>query len=103
MTTESATLHEVGSATDLGNVIRDTRLRLGLSQAELARDAKVGRQWLVGLELGDKSSAPFDMVLRVLRVLDVSIMVKPRPAYVNARSNVPVITATEILSRYTKV
>ena len=92
---------QIGNATDLGGAIRDARLSAGLSQAELADDAKVGRQWLVGLELGDKASAPFDMVLRVLQALDLSVILKPEPPS-RPYPRVPIITATEILRRYTK-
>ena len=91
----------VGNITDLGGVIRGARLSAGLSQAELADDAKVGRQWLVGLELGDKASAPFDMVLRVLQALDLSVVLKPEPPS-RPSPRVQIITATEILRRYTK-
>jgi predicted transcriptional regulator len=83
--------------------MRQARLDLGLSQGELAMDAKVGRQWLVGLEAGDKVSAPLDMVLRVLAALGQSVTLDPmatlRPA---SRASAPVvITAEEILARYT--
>jgi len=61
---------------DLGLVIRDRRRKLGLSQAELARKAGAGRQWLVAVEHG-KPRASLGLVLRTLAVLDLSISVDP--------------------------
>jgi len=79
-------------------VVRQARTEQGLSQAELARDAGVGRQWLVGLEAGDKTSAPLDMVMRVLRELGLAVTLDPvRPTQPNPG---PVITATQVLQRY---
>ncbi|MCL2091566.1 MAG: helix-turn-helix domain-containing protein [Micrococcales bacterium] len=90
--------HRVSDPAGLGAAVRQARTDQGLSQAELAQDAKVGRQWLVALEAGDKASAPLDMVLRVLRELDLTVALDPtRPAPADAR---PVVTATQILQRY---
>ncbi|MDR1799725.1 MAG: helix-turn-helix domain-containing protein [Bifidobacteriaceae bacterium] len=95
----------VGDARQLGAAIRQARVQLGLSQAELATDAKVGRQWLVGLEAGDKGSAPLNMVLRVLAALGQSVVLDPGAARPPASSSRPpvaiVITAEDILARYT--
>lgn len=65
------------SAVELGRIVRDAREQQGLTQVGLARAASVGRQWLVGLELGDKESAPLDMILRVLAVLDLEVTLVP--------------------------
>lgn len=91
----------VRDAAQLGAAVREARVRAGLSQSELAADANVGRQWLVAFEAGDKLSAPFDMVMRVLRVLalevtlDVSVPTRPR---VEGHPFMP--TASEVLARY---
>lgn len=63
----------IQAAAALGDLVREARLAHGLSQTQLAADAAVGRQWLVGLEAGDKASAPLDMVLRVLRALALDV------------------------------
>ena len=93
----------VRGAADLGRAVRETRVGLGLSQAELARDARVGRQWLVGLEAGDKGTAPLDMVLRVLRALDLAITLDPAPASPARQVTPPppMISASEIIRRHT--
>lgn len=61
---------------DLGLVIRDRRRKLGLSQADLAYKAGVGRQWLVAVEHG-KVRAALGLVFRTLVALDLSISVDP--------------------------
>ena len=40
----------------------------------LAEIAGVGRQWLNAFEMGDKPSAPLDMVMRVADALGVSLL-----------------------------
>lgn len=52
---------------DIANTVRGRRVRLGLSQAELARRAGVSRKWVVEFETGK----PTAQLLHVLRVLDV--------------------------------
>ena len=57
---------------EFGQVIRDRRRRLKLSQADLARKVGVGRQWIVGIERG-RSRAEFGLVLRTLSALGLSL------------------------------
>ena len=59
---------------DLGALIRDRRIKLGLDQASLAQRVGVSRKWLVEAEKG-KPRAAVGLVLRTLRVLDVSLEV----------------------------
>ncbi len=71
---------EVSRADDLGPALREVRLAERLSQSGLAQAAGVGRQWLNAFELGQKSSASLDMVMRVVAALDVRVvLVRPRP------------------------
>lgn len=92
---------KVGDEVALGALVRETRIRLGLTQTELAADAGVGRQWLVAFEAGDKHSAPLDMVFRLLRELDLAVTLQPAtPPVVDL--GIPVITATEVLERHRK-
>lgn len=57
---------------DLGNVARQQRQDLGLSQEELARRADVTRQWLTRFETA-KGDAALSKVMRVLRELDLHL------------------------------
>jgi len=100
MTTDLEDLDRVTGASDLGSAVRAARTRLGVSQAELARDARVGRQWLVGLEAGDKEQAPFSMILRVLDALDLTIIVGPTPG--SPLQPHPIIYASDIVARHTR-
>jgi transcriptional regulator with XRE-family HTH domain len=83
----------------LGQAVREVRQRLGLSQAELAADSQVGRQWLVEFEAGAKRSAPLDMVFRVLRQLALEVTLDSTPP---ARPPMPIapLTASQILAKY---
>jgi transcriptional regulator with XRE-family HTH domain len=65
------------SAQELGDVVRQARVDLGMTQTALARAAKVGRQWLNAFEAGDKSSAPIDMLLRIAHALDAELVLTP--------------------------
>ncbi|MDR1712445.1 MAG: helix-turn-helix domain-containing protein [Propionibacteriaceae bacterium] len=66
---------------DLGEFVRAARLTVGLTQAELAARAKVGRQWLVGLETGMRPGAPLNMVMRVLAILESRPTLAPTPEW----------------------
>lgn len=97
----------VRNGAELGSAVRAARMDAGLSQAELASEASVGRQWLVELEAGDKSSAPFDMVMRVLRALAVDVTLdssvppdRRRRAEVDGSAPAP--KASDVLARYTR-
>ncbi|MDR2252244.1 MAG: helix-turn-helix transcriptional regulator [Bifidobacteriaceae bacterium] len=92
----------VGGVRELGAAVRRSRLAQGLSQADLAPDARVGRQWLVGFEAGDKASAPLDMVWRLLAELDLSVTLKPppTPATGGRGQPPPIIQASDIIARH---
>jgi transcriptional regulator with XRE-family HTH domain len=74
-----ATQIKVSRADDLGPALREARLADDLTQAALAELAHVGRQWLNAFEMGEKASAPLDMVMRVIAALDVTVVLT-RPA-----------------------
>ena len=92
----------VRDAGELGTAVRNARLLAEISQGELAADAKVGRQWLVAFEAGDKLSAPFDMVMRVLRVLELDVILDPTIPARPGRGQPFVPKATDVLARYEK-
>ncbi len=58
----------ITSARDLGAAVRGRRISLGLSQAELARQAGVSRPWLSNVEAG-KPTAEFGRILRLIDAL----------------------------------
>lgn len=64
---------------DLGPRLRGVRVAQGVTQAALASIAGVGRQWLNAFEMGDKPSAPLDMVMRVATALEVTVTLAPPP------------------------
>jgi transcriptional regulator with XRE-family HTH domain len=62
---------------DLGNVARQRRQDLGLSQEELAGRAGVTRQWLTRFETA-KGDAALSKVMRVLRELDLHLEIETK-------------------------
>ncbi|WP_370291501.1 helix-turn-helix domain-containing protein [Nocardioides sp.] len=69
----------VRRASDLGPALRDVRTAEAITQSALANLAGVGRQWLNAFEMGDKPTAPIDMVMRVAAALGVSINLDASP------------------------
>ncbi|MFD3506630.1 helix-turn-helix domain-containing protein [Nocardia sp. NPDC058666] len=70
---------EVSRPDDLGPALREARIAEDVTQQALASMAGVGRQWLNAFEAGQKSSAPLDMVMRVISTLGVSVKLSGRP------------------------
>lgn len=60
----------------VGAAVRSARQGAGLTQADLARQAKVGRTWLSQFEDGQKVSARMDMVFRLLAALDLPLDIR---------------------------
>lgn len=86
----------IASSPALGRAVRAERERRGLTQRQLADRAGVGRQWLVGFELGDKHSAPLDMIFRVLQALDLTVTLAPPPT----PPPVPEVDLATVLARH---
>ena len=59
---------------DLGALIRDRRIKMGLDQLSVAKRAGTSRKWLVEMEKG-KPRAAIGLILRTLRVLDINLEV----------------------------
>lgn len=55
----------------IGTVLRELRVQRGLTQEELAARAKMHRNYIGGLERGEKSPT-FKSIGRLIAVLDVS-------------------------------
>lgn len=59
--------------TDWGNIVRDRRVELGLSQAALGEKIGMSRQWIVRFENGHADVATLDHVTRLADALDLEI------------------------------
>lgn len=59
----------------LGAVIRDARAMQGLTQNELASNAKVSRSWVARVESGHRG-AELEQILRLLSALGMSLVLK---------------------------
>lgn len=66
---------------DVGNIIRARRKRLGWDQARLAHEIGVSRQWVVDIEKG-KPRAELQLILRALQALGLELMLGPGAAQV---------------------
>jgi HTH-type transcriptional regulator / antitoxin HipB len=62
----------IRNAKEVGALVREHRLKLKLSQAELARRVGVSRLWIVLLEKG-KPTAQLGLALRTLNAMGLSL------------------------------
>lgn len=67
------TPRRISTSADLGAVIRDLRKARALTQSQLAEQADVSREWLIGVEQGKRPRAELSKVLAVLAALDVDL------------------------------
>lgn len=65
-----------GTAAELGSVVREARLRAGLTQEDAAHEAAVSRRWLIDLERGH-SNAQLGKVLHTMAALGLRIEIVP--------------------------
>ena len=65
---------------DIGALLRESRKKAGLGQAELARRIGVSRQWVVEVERG-KPRAEIGLVLRALNTLDSPLQTGLTPPF----------------------
>lgn len=62
---------------ELGQLMREFRRKLGLTQAQLAEMVGVNRRWVVQVEQA-KTSADLRTLLRALRALGAELHVRPQ-------------------------
>ena len=62
----------IRTPTDLGALIRDRRIKLGLDQKSLAQKVGVSRQWIVEAEKG-KPRAEIGLLLRTIDALGIRL------------------------------
>lgn len=65
----------VSGTQGIGAAIREERLEHELTQAQLASRAHVSREWLSGVERGERTGAELSKVLRVLSALDLELSI----------------------------
>lgn len=70
-------MRPIQTSTAFGSAIRRERRDRGLSQADLAKRAGVGRPWLSELETG-KRTAELGRALLVLSALDLAVTLVPQ-------------------------
>lgn len=69
---------EVQSVRELAAVIRGLRREKGWSQATLAREAGVGREWVIHLEKA-RPTVELGLVMGTLKALGVRLRIEPQP------------------------
>ncbi len=93
------------SGEQLGGAVRDARERMGITQAQLARRAKVGLKFLYELETG-KDTLRADKVLDVLNALSLQLVVAPKGAALerrevpNATTRAAMLEARQVRASY---
>ena len=65
----------VDDAREIGSIVRGRRIVLGISQADLAEKAGVGRRFVVDLEAG-KATVQADALFKVCVAVDVELLAK---------------------------
>lgn len=76
---------KIRTPSDLGALIRDRRIKMGLDQLSLAKRAGTGRKWIIEIEKG-KPRAAIGLVLRTLQALGVSFDVSDNKSTNEAKS-----------------
>jgi HTH-type transcriptional regulator / antitoxin HipB len=74
---------------DVGLLMREQRRKLGLDQGELARRARVSRQWVVEVERG-KARAEIGLVLRALGVLGLTLDIQQEEPRARVGASAPI-------------
>lgn len=85
----------IRTPTDLGAIIRDSRIKLGLDQKSLADRIGVSREWIVEIEKG-KPRAHIGLVLRALNALGIVLDARPETAPAKKGSARPADTPIDI-------
>lgn len=68
----------IRTSSDLGALIRERRVNLGLDQISLAKKAGTSRKWLIEVENG-KPRAQIGLILRTLKALGVMLAARDVP------------------------
>lgn len=63
----------ISTPRDWGNVVRDRRVELNMTQEQLADHVGKARQWVVRFESGNAGSASIASLTKLLDVLDLAV------------------------------
>jgi y4mF family transcriptional regulator len=77
----------VRTPSDLGAIIRERRLKLGLDQLSLAKKAGTSRKWIIEVESG-KPRAAFALILRTLKALGIELAASPAQRSAGAQTEI---------------
>ncbi len=64
---------------ELGAIIRRLRTDRGLTQSQLAEQAKVSRFWIVQIESGQIDNPQVQQIMRTVTALGFSLSIEPTP------------------------
>ncbi|MGA8101668.1 MAG: helix-turn-helix transcriptional regulator [Candidatus Acidiferrales bacterium] len=81
---------------DLGALIRDRRIKLGLDQRSLAEKVGVSRQWIVEVEKG-KPRAEIGLLLRTIDALGI-LLVAEKESPNKKRDGAPTVDIDSIVT-----
>jgi HTH-type transcriptional regulator/antitoxin HipB len=85
----------IRTPSDLGALIRERRIKLGLDQLSLAKKAGTSRKWLIEVENG-KPRAEIGLILRTLRALGVTLTARDATSGVQPKPATAVIPSVDI-------
>lgn len=84
----------------LGAAVKARRLELGWSQAKLADQLRVQRQWVIRLEAG-ADGAEIGTVLKALTALGLSTVIGNEPGAASNRQAAPASNLDDVFARLT--
>ena len=85
----------IRTPSDLGALIRERRINLGLDQLTLAKKAGTSRKWLIEVENG-KPRAEIGLILRTLKAVGITLAESSATADVRAKRTTSTAEAVDI-------
>lgn len=72
--------HRIHELADLGQILRSSRQRLGLTQAHAAQLTGISTRLWSECETGRRTGVSLDVVIRMLQVVGLDLQITPRDA-----------------------
>jgi HTH-type transcriptional regulator / antitoxin HipB len=85
----------IRTPSDIGALIRERRIKLGLDQLTLAKKAGTSRKWLIEAENG-KPRAEIGLILRTLKAVGITLAESSATADVPAKRTTSIAAAVDI-------